>query len=108
MAVDLMTPIQAEMHRRRAALVEGAGRLARRTEPQMKARAPWKDRTGNARRGLNSGVEPVSNGVLLYLGHGVTYGVYLEKKFGGRDAIVDPTAERLLPEIGELVRTVYG
>jgi hypothetical protein len=48
-------------------------------EAYAKGNAAWTDRTGNARQGLNAGVEPKGpNKLALFLAHGMEYGTYLE------------------------------
>lgn len=69
----------------------------------MQSNAPWDDRTGNARAGLQGVV--IKNSETSYsilLGHGseIYYGVYLEFGLGGRYAIVMPTVEHFAPSIG--------
>lgn len=76
-------------------------RFSQECEAYMKANAPWEDRTGDARSGLSA--TPRDNEMKgnkgIELAHGVTYGVYLEFKFGGRDAIIIPTMEVMGPEL---------
>lgn len=75
--------------------------FARECEVYMKANAPWEDRTGDAREGLSA--EATENEVKgnkgVTLAHGVTYGVYLEFKDGGKFAIIIPTMEVMGPEL---------
>lgn len=57
-----------------------------------KVNAPWTDRTGNARNGLSvevGWVPLVSHSIRLF--HRVTYGIFLETRWGGRYAIILPT-----------------
>lgn len=54
-----------------------------------KQRAPWTDRTGNARRSIHS--EPGDKNMSAAIGIGVFYGKYLEKSHGGRYRVIDPT-----------------
>jgi hypothetical protein len=63
----------------------------------MRTNAPWQDQTSNARNGLFS--EPFSEGTNfgMILFHTVPYGIYLETRFSGRYAIINPT----LPVIGQ-------
>jgi hypothetical protein len=70
-------------------------------EQYMKDNAPWQDRTGDARDGLNA--HRYENGDVqgVELAHGVDYGIFLEFKFGGRDAIVIPTLEVMGPRMME-------
>lgn len=73
--------------------------FADEVEAYMKEEAPWEDRTGDARDGLSA--TRYQNGDVqgLLLAHGVEYGVFLEFKFGGRDAIIIPTLEIMGPEM---------
>lgn len=57
-----------------------------------KLTAPWTDRTGNARNGLSTeiGWQPgIQHTIDLF--HRVTYGIFLETRWGGRYAIILPT-----------------
>ena len=65
----------------------------------MQSNAPWTDRTGNARRGLNVDIEAFADGIMLILQHGVTYGIYLELKNSGRYAILTPALDYWGPVI---------
>lgn len=88
-------------------LWEFAARLARDKETQMRQQAPWTDRTGAARRSLSGVAERSAPGrVRVVLGHGVEYGMYLEKKNAGRFAIVDPTIRQTGPEWLAYLRSV--
>jgi hypothetical protein len=93
--------------RRIAGLTLAAQRLAIGAEAEMKTRAAWRDRTGNARSGLYGGALATPNGATIQLGHGVEYGVHLEKLYAGRYAIVDRTADRLRASIPAMVREVF-
>lgn len=84
-------------------LREGAERLKDDMVQYMKTHAIWKDRTGNARAGLQGVViwedeEHFS----IFLGHGadIYYGIWLEVRFGGRYAIVSQTVQYFAPQIG--------
>lgn len=81
------------------ALTQHLERQAPRIQEQMQADAPWKDRTGAARRALRATVETSGREVELALSHGVEYGKFLELSNGGRYAIIGPTVIRLGPEI---------
>jgi hypothetical protein len=73
-----------------------------RAETYMKNRAPWRDRTTNARNGLTAtAVKFTRNLVGIVLAHSVEYGVYLEtkdKKNGGRPIIM-PTVDVYGPKV---------
>jgi hypothetical protein len=68
-------------------------------ESYAKANAPWTDQTGNARNGLaaRAGREGQSYYIVLY--HQVPYGIWLEVKYDGRNAIIMPTLEEFLPKV---------
>lgn len=53
--------------------------------------APWTDRTGNARQGLNTATEHNEDTHSIILFHRVPYGIWLEVRFGGRNAVILPT-----------------
>lgn len=55
--------------------------------------APWSDRTGDARSGLDSLVEADDDQLQVSLFHGVDYGIWLEIRWNGRYAIIIPTIE---------------
>jgi len=70
-----------------------------RAESKMKSGAPWTDRTGNARSSLFTSPE-ISPGHSygFVLGHGVSYGIWLEVRWSGRYATVVPTIQSEGPE----------
>lgn len=59
-----------------------------------KENAPWQDRTGDARAGLDAEVTTEGNLVVLSLFHTVEYGIWLETAFSGDYAIIMPTLEK--------------
>lgn len=67
----------------------------RKGEATMKAKAPWRDHTGNARRGLWAEAERNGKNVHFELGHTADYGIYLEENNEKRFAIVEPTLKAL-------------
>lgn len=78
-------------------------------ESEAKTGAPWTDRTGNARQGLQGLVEDLSETtVALYLTHGMEYGIFLELKNQGRYAIILPTLEAKYGEISQTLQQVFG
>jgi len=72
-------------------------------EPQVenyaKLNAPWQDQTTNARNGLiaRSGKEGELH--FLVLAHQVPYGIWLEIKYAGKNAIILPTIEEYGPKV---------
>ena len=78
-------------------------------EAYAKENAPWTDRTANARQSLWTTVEALSQDtVALYLSHGVEYGVHLESRYAGRYAIIWPTIEAHLSQIGQMLQGIFG
>lgn len=66
---------------------------ASQAEAQMRANAPWTDRTGNARSGLRGEAFHEVNRHGFDLFHSVPYGLWLEVRWGGRYAIIGPTLQ---------------
>lgn len=64
-----------------------------------KANAPWADRTGMARQGLDVDVNTAGNQITLTLFHTAPHGKWLETIQGGQLAIIMPTLERYGEEI---------
>lgn len=86
-----------------------ATRYAPEIERWMKANASWTDRTDNARQTLYAEVTDIINSaVILFFGHGVDYGVFLELAHGGTYAIVTPALDHFMPRIWADVRTMMS
>lgn len=66
-------------------------------ETYAKSKAPWTDRTGNARSGLSSqwqanvGSEGSTFHIDIY--HRVPYGIWLEVRYGGKWSIINKTVQ---------------
>lgn len=58
---------------------------------RMKMNAPWSDQTGAARSGLFTVTEHTKGHYTIVFSHSVNYGIWLEVKFSGRDAVIMPT-----------------
>lgn len=71
----------------------------------MKSDAPWTDRTGAARTGLHTVAENSGSNHTITFAHAVEYGIWLEVKYSGRDAIITPTVRRTGDE---LMRSLDG
>jgi hypothetical protein len=91
--------------------VAAAGALATSFSPKLEAHAkrhaPWTDRTGNARQTLFSVVDVQKDKVILYLSHGVEYGVFLELCNEGRYAIVMKTLQAHYPQVKQAMDDLY-
>jgi hypothetical protein len=97
-----------------AAVHAVADYMAQKMQGEMHQKAPWEDRTGNARSGLFSVVDPptldaATDLVTIYLSHGQTieYAVYLELAMGKKYAIIMPTIEANLPVIEGMLQQIF-
>lgn len=77
-------------------VMERQGDLA---EAYMKSNAPWTDRTTNARNGLGAIAFKQGSRWVLNLFGRANYQIWLEVKYGGRDAIITPTFEIWGPRV---------
>lgn len=73
--------------------------MAPRVENYMKINAPWQDQTGNARSGLAARAYRDTEEIGIVLYHQVPYGIFLEVRWDGAYAIIDPTIETMGPEV---------
>lgn len=79
-----------------------------------KLKAPWTDRTGQARRMLNSYFyELQSGGYRIALSHGVNYGIWLELAHEKNFAIIQPTIEttgrnKIIPSFEKFMEKLKG
>jgi len=94
----------------RIAKAEQAGKndIAPMLETYAKQNRPWKDRTGNARRGLHSKVVVTAKDIAIQWHHGVHYGLYLELSRAGKYAILRPTIDRHRAEIVRILKSALG
>ena len=78
-------------------------------EKDAKQRAPWTDRTGQARLRLSAYVTEINPGVCeITLAHGVDYGIYLELAHEKRYATIMPSIERNSSKIMKGFKTLLG
>ena len=71
---------------------------APKVQSYARANASWTDRTGNARQGLFANYAAPGDGrhaINLY--HTMPYGIWLEVRFAGRNAIIRPTIQSQAP-----------
>jgi hypothetical protein len=94
---DTLTPgLKAFPGKLDAQVAQTVDYFALRTEEYAKQNAPWTDRTGNARNLLHAEAfhePPVRHGITL--SHGVPYGIWLEIRFEGKNAIIGPTLDSM-------------
>jgi hypothetical protein len=74
----------------------------------MQANAPWRDRTGDARRGLFAIPTHEYRAWQIVLGHTVRYGIYLEKYMSERFAIIEPTRATQGQHVIDRMRGLWG
>lgn len=74
----------------------------------MKTNAPWTDRTGAARTGLHTVAENFGDTHVITFAHAVNYGIWLEVKFSGRDAIIMPSVRKTGDELMASLRGIMG
>lgn len=100
---QLAKAVEAYGDRAITAVTAVAGRIATIMQNDARERAPWTDRTGNARTGLFGTAERdvAQRLVTIYLSHGadIDYGKWLELIGSGKWAIIMPTIEAHLPEL---------
>lgn len=83
---------------------------ANEAQNSMRTGARWTDRTGNARQGLfaRSGRDSGQHFILLY--HTVPYGIWLEVRWNGAYAIIEPTVlsqgQKVMADLSKLIKAV--
>jgi hypothetical protein len=78
---------------------------ATRGEATMRRSAKWKDRTTNARNGLHTSTQHSSTKHSIIFAHGVSYGIWLEVRWAGRYAVIQPSMTKTG---AELMTTIGG
>jgi len=79
-------------------------------EPQVenyaKTNAPWNDQTTNARNGLTATSGKEKDAHFIVLAHQVPYGIWLEVRWSGKNAIIMPTIEVYGPKVMETLNKI--
>jgi len=80
---ELTPDVQEHIKRVRAGCLAVCQTYSGKMESEAKANRPWDDKSGNARNRLNAHAELVANtpdywAAQVVLGHGISYGIYLE------------------------------
>lgn len=83
----------------KAGLHNYTSKMAKEVEEYARDNAPWEDRTGDARAGLTAESEDDFPVFKIHLFHTVDYGIWLEIRWDGRFAIIQPTLEHFGPQI---------
>lgn len=78
-------------------MIAAANFVAPQAEQFMRSNAKWTDRTGAARNGLGARVVVGDDKVAIVLYHSVAYGVFLELRWGGKYAIIEPAMAAMGP-----------
>lgn len=105
-------------------LNKAVGAIMKKNAPKVqnyaRANAPWTDRTGNARQGLFANYSADREGFLgsqfggngkgthvIDVYHSVNYGIWLEIRWAGKYAIINPTVEhegaRIMGDLSKLM-----
>jgi hypothetical protein len=79
-----------------------------RSETRMRTGARWTDRTTNARSSLFAKATSTGTHHELLVSHGVSYGIYLETRFSGRYAIVQPEILLAAQDINRLISKIIA
>lgn len=90
------------------ALEEIMEQAAKEVEDYAKTNAPWSDRTGDARHGLEASFANEGNLLAITLYHTVDYGIWLEVAHSGNWAIILPTIEHMGPIVMGALGTTMG
>lgn len=77
-------------------------------EARVKEKAPWTDRTGNARNGLAAKAILGGETEQLVIFHQVPYGIYLETKNNGKYAVIMPTVMDIGKEIMGTMNKIFS
>jgi hypothetical protein len=99
---DTLTPLLSSVHVVQAAKDDMDDMLVEIVS-YAQDNAPWEDRTGDARAGIEGSVDIEGDEVVLSLYHTVDYGKWLELMQNGRFATIMPTLEHYS---GSLMRKI--
>jgi hypothetical protein len=100
---DLTGNLQTLGARTKNRMAATAKYVAPQIQSDMRANAPWTDRTGNARNGLFTQVQVSTNEVAIVLYHSVPYGIWLELRWSGKYAIITPMLAKWGPQFFALL-----
>jgi len=105
---EIYKSLDALPDRLETALQKYGDTTARQLEAEAKKNRKWIDRTAHARQRLQGGSELRPGKLIIYLQHGVDYGVYLEFAHEKKYAIVYPTLRREAPRVMNGLRGVMN
>ena len=93
--------IEGMQNKAKTAIRMYAQESAKTVESYAKANRRWTDRTGHARQRLTGYVEEQQDKVIIYVSHGVNYGIYLELAHEKKYAILQESINKNAQEILE-------
>lgn len=82
--------------------------MAPQVENYAKLNAPWTDQTGAARQGLAARAYRDGKEVGIIVYHQVSYGIWLEVRWSGKYAIINPTIEAMGPVVMDRFHRLLG
>ena len=103
---NLKNGIVAVDKKAQAAVEMYAKNQAKRLESYAKQKAPWTDRTGDARQRLKYNSEINENGLTISIFHQMEYGIYLELCNNEKYAILKNSRDAMLPEFLDAVKHI--
>lgn len=96
----------------RAGVLDIANRRAPEITAWMKSNHVWQNRTGDAEAGLHTEVNQVAldmTEIILAHGDDVSYGIWLEVRFAGRNSIIAPAVDvwgaRIWQDVQHMLRS---
>lgn len=94
-----------KLHRGLTAIADRGAGIA---QDHMRSTAPWTDRTSNARNGLFAKAfsTPSRHTIVLY--HTVPYGIWLEVRWAGKYAVINPTLQAVGPRVMTMVNKLLA
>ena len=90
------------------ALVMTTDFFSPRVEGFARQNAPWTDRTGNARNGLNARSFHEGNTHGIRIAHSMPYGIWLEIRHEGRFANIEPTVKEMGKQYMDALRGLFS
>lgn len=77
-------------------------------ESHLRSSAKWTDRTSNARNKLHAVTEHSGGSHQLIMAHGVPYGIWLEVRWSGRFAVIEPAVLPMGEQVMRNLENAFG